>query len=305
MAANSANSDKAVSSDNASLIAETQRDVVHVTGSDAARFLQGQISQDVDSLAVNDSAWSLLLAPQGKVDAWFRITHRHDDTFLIDVDTGFGPAVVTRLQRFCLRTDATFELLSGWRMLLMRGVFDVDSKVEAELKPQGQAEVQVEVTWPGYSGVDLLGPELTAPQGIQLTSPQQLEAVRIRAGWPAMGRELTERTIPAEIGGLVDMSVSFTKGCYTGQELVARIDSRGGNVPRPLRLLEIRGDAQVPAGTAVTVDSETVGEITSAAPDLNPGVTVALALVHRRVEPPAEAEVAGMSATVLATPAST
>jgi len=287
-----------------SVIAETARDVVSVTGSDAARFLQGQISQDVDSLAANDSAWSLLLAPQGKVDAWFRITRRHDDTFLIDVDAGFGSVVVNRLQRFCLRTDATFTLLSGWRMLILRGAFDTTREAQAELKPELQVEVQAEVTWPAYSGIDLLGPELTAPTANPSASPQQFEAARIRAGWPRMGRELTERTIPAEIGGLVEVSVSFTKGCYTGQELVARIDSRGGNVPRPLRLLEISGCAEVPVGTAVNVDGEKVGEITSAALDLDQGVTVALAPVHRRIAPRSEAEVAGAPAKVLPTPAS-
>ncbi len=278
-----------------SVIAETARDVVSVTGNDAAVFLQGQISQDVESLEVGDVAWSLLLSPQGKVDAWFRLTRNHGDTFLIDVDAGFGAAVVARLQRFCLRTDADFQLLPGWRMLAVRGT-EVDVDADAELR--------AEVTWPGWSGVDLLGLKLSPPAGLVLASPQQFEAARIRAGWPRMGRELTERTIPAEIGGLVEVSVSFTKGCYTGQELVARIGSRGGNVPRPLRLLEISGCAEVPVGTAVNVDGEKVGEITSAALDLDQGVTVALAPVHRRIVPPNEAEVAGAPAKVLPTPAS-
>jgi len=86
---------------------------------------------------------------------------------------------------------------------------------------------------------------------------------------------------------------------------VDRIDSGGGAVPRPLRLLEVSGGAEVRGGTAVNVDGEEVGEITSAALDLDQGVTVALAPVHRRIAPPNEAEVAGAPAKVLPTPAST
>lgn len=280
------------------------RDVVAVTGADAATYLQGQISQDVEAVAEGSSAWSLVLAPQGKVDAWFRLTRGGDNTFLLDTDAGFGPALVARLERFRLRTDVAFELLEGWRMLALRGTMAADERL-SDLNAQVQVDVQVRavVDWPGYEGVDLLGPEVAAPEGLGVAGADALEVARIRAGWPAMGRELTERTIPAEIGGLLEASVSFTKGCYTGQELVARIDSRGGNVPRPVRLLEIDADAVAP-GAEITVDGKAVGEITSAAADPGRGVTVALAPVHRRVVPPAEAEVAGAQAVVLATPAS-
>lgn len=105
---------------------------------------------------------------------------------------------------------------------------------------------------------------------------------RVEARWPAMGAELDDKTIPAETG-LVDRAVSFTKGCYTGQELVARIDSRGGNVPRHLRLLRLAGPA--PEGAAIEVDGKERGVLTSVDGD------AALAYVHRDVSPPAEAVV--------------
>ena len=273
------------------------RDVVRATGADAATFLQGQISQDVEAVEPGDSAWSLLLAPQGKVEAWFRLTRLGENEFLVDLDAGFAEALVTRLERFKLRVDATFEILEGWQMLSIRGPSGDPGGLDAV-----RAELRTPVTWPGFEGVDLLGPEVSLPAGAE-ASTAAMEVARIRAGWPVMGRELTERTIPAEIAGLVESSVSFTKGCYTGQELVARIDSRGGNVPRPVRLLEIQGEGVSP-GAGITVDGKAVGEVTSAAADPASGVTVALGPVHRRVEPPAEAEVDGMPATVLATPAS-
>ena len=274
------------------------RDAVLVTGADAASYLQGQISQDIDAVAPGGSAWSLVLAPQGKVDAWFRLTRGDDGSFVLDVDAGFGETLVARMERFRLRVDVSFERLAGWRMLAVRGPRAVEAWLDTV-----NAEVRAAVDWPGFDGVDLLGPDTAPPPGLPVDDSSDLEVARIRAGWPTMGRELTERTIPAEVGGLVESSVSFTKGCYTGQELVARIDSRGGNVPRPVRLLEITGDGAVAPGDEITVDGKAAGEITSTAADPESAVTVALGPVHRRVEPPAAATVAGMAATVLATPA--
>ena len=270
-----------------------------VTGTDAASYLQGQISQDVEAVTAGTSAWSLVLAPQGKVDAWFRLTRRNDGSFVLDVDPGFGDALMARLERFRLRVDVSFEQLPGWRMLAVRGTPAAGVELD-----EVEAEVRARVDWPGFCGIDLLGPDAAPPPDLSVDGPGDLEVARIRAGWPAMGRELTERTIPAEVGGLVECSVSFTKGCYTGQELVARIDSRGGNVPRPVRLLEISGLEPVAPGTEIIVDGKAVGEVTSAAPDPASEVTVALGRVHRRVQPPATAEVSGRPAAVLATAAS-
>ena len=94
-------------------------------------------------------------------------------------------------------------------------------------------EAVADASWPGLVGYDLLGPGPTAPPDVVALDPADLEIARIESGIVRMGSELTERTIPAETG-LIDRTVSFTKGCYTGQELVARIDSRGSKVARRL-----------------------------------------------------------------------
>ncbi len=108
--------------------------------------------------------------------------------------------------------------------------------------------------------------------GDLVVSAETMERYRIAHGVPAMGAELTDDTIPAEAGQwLIDASVSFTKGCYTGQELVARIDSRGGNVPRPVRLLVVDGEFPVASGAEVRLDGQPVGTVTSATPPLSPG----------------------------------
>jgi folate-binding protein YgfZ len=243
------------------------RDVLEVRGPDAEAYLDGQLSQDVGALQVGGSAFSLLLQPQGKVDAWLRVTRVADDAFVLDVDGGWGEAVTARLRRFLLRVKVEIAPLD-WAVLAVR---DADLEL-----PEGVHAVVGEL--PG--GFDLLGPADALPE-VEALDAEEYEALRIRAGVPRMGSELDESTIPAA-AGVVDRSVSFTKGCYTGQELVARIDSRGGSTPTRLRTLEVTG---APVGAAVVVGDDEVGRVTSAAGD------VAMAYVRRAVEPPADAVV--------------
>jgi tRNA-modifying protein YgfZ len=270
------------------------RDFVRVAGPDAATFLQGQLSQDVAGLAVGASAWALLLQPQGKVTAFLRVLRVGDEELVLETDAGFGPAVIERLNRFKLRVKADLDPLD-WKCVAVRGP-------RSQEAAEGGTGTVVVADWPGLPGADLVGATVAAPPGVQTVSLEAYEAVRIEAGIPVMGRELDEGTIPAE-AGIVDRSVSFTKGCYTGQELVARIDSRGGNVPRRLRGLVLAGAA--PAGATLRAEGKDVGEVTSVA--LSPALgTVALAYVRRAIEPPDEVEVAweggGTSARVEALP---
>ena len=274
------------------LVTRLRRDAIRVSGPDALAFLQGQCSQDLAALAPGQSAWSLILGPQGKVDALVRATRVEDDVIVLDVDGGFGAAVIGRLQRFKLRIKADIEPLA-WRGLAVRG----PSAPGVAAVSAGPDLLVVDASWPGLPGLDLIGADPPAPAGIGLGSADVFELVRIEAGTPAMGAELTDRTIPAE-SGLVELTVSFTKGCYTGQELVARIDSRGGHVPRHLRGLTL--SAPVALGSPVTVDGREVGAITSVAktPD---GGAVALAYIHRDVSPPTSASVVGGDGAAAAT----
>jgi folate-binding protein YgfZ len=267
--------------------APLQRDVLRVHGPEAIEYLQGQLSQDVAALAVGQSAPSLLLQPTGKVEAWLRVTRTADDEVLLDVETGFGDAVHARLRRFKLRTKVELEPAVWWGLAL-RGPGATDVAVPA-------GAMALDAAWPGVEGVDLLSEGELALAGVPLVDRDALEALRIECGVPAMGAELTEATIPAEAGQwLIDASASFTKGCYTGQELVARIDSRGGNVPRPVRGLLVDGDT-VPVGAELRPDGAapedaTVGTVTSSGRSAALG-SVALALVGRAVAPGTRVEV--------------
>lgn len=255
------------------------RDFVRASGPDVMSFLQGQLSQDVAALGVGASTWALLLQPQGKVEAFLRVLRTGEYEMVLETDAGYGPGVIERLNRFKLRVKCDLDPLA-WRCLAVRGP-----------KAHDLVEGGVVADWPGLPGADLVGEAPVAPDGVPGCSLEAYEAVRIEAGIPVMGRELDEGTIPAE-AGVVDRSVSFTKGCYTGQELVARIDSRGGNVPRRLRGVVLAGEAQPPAGATLRGDDgKDVGRLTSVAPSPGLGAVVALAYVRRAVEPPADVTV--------------
>ena len=264
-----------------------RRDFVVVAGPDAVDYLQGQLSQDIEALAVGSSARSFVLQPTGKVDAWVRVTRTGADEVVLDVDEGHGDAVAARLRRFLLRTKADIDPL-GWRAVALRGpgaagTTPTVAADDALVLPAG---------WPGVEGVDVLGPTVEPPPGIPQADASAYASLRIRSGVPLMGAELTDGTIPAEAGEwVIDASVSFTKGCFTGQELVARIDSRGGHVPRHLRGLLVRAAERPAAGAPVLVDGADVGSVTSTAwaPGTDQGV--ALAYIRRSVTPPAPAVV--------------
>ena len=263
------------------------RDVLSVTGPDAASYLQGQCSQDLRDVATGQSTEALLLSPQGKVEAYLRVTRTADDAFVLDGDPGCGPDARTRLERFRLRTRVDIETLD-WACLSVRG------PGATGITPPDPTVLALPVTWPGWSGVDLLGPpppddpdlEAWRPAGAVRCAAEPWEAARIEAGVPVGGREVTPSTIAAEVG-LVDRTVSFSKGCFTGQELVARLDARGSNVARHLWGLVVAGDSRPPVGATVwTADgAHEVGSLSSVAHSTRRGTTVALATLQRRVRP--------------------
>ena len=267
----------------------TERDVLLVAGADAAGFLQGQLSCDVDALVPGEVSPSLLLRPDGKLHSVLRLHRLGPERFACDMAPGLGEAALARLERFKLRVAVEMEVRPQ-AMLSLRGAAAVAPEVPPVGEPDGEVlRAVIPADWAGVAGWDVVAPVVPPVAGARPCRPEALEALRIEAGVPAWGRELTEGLIAAE-AGIVAGHVSFTKGCYVGQELVARIESRGGNVPRHLRGVLLEGDAPATAGTTLTDDTgSAVGRITSSALSPHFGCAVALAYVHRRVEPPAVA----------------
>ncbi|HEX3333842.1 MAG TPA: glycine cleavage T C-terminal barrel domain-containing protein [Acidimicrobiales bacterium] len=282
------------------------RDVLAVRGPDAEEYLQGQLSQDVVALAVGATADALLLEPDGKLTALLRVTRTDGQGFVLDLDAGYADAVAARLRRFLLRSKVELELLD-WRCLCLRGaaVSEVAAGLLTVLAERGVLALPFE--WNGWSGVDLLGPDdvvlgadaAELPAGVVACGPASVEACRIVSGIPAMGSELTNKTIAAE-AGLVERTVNFTKGCYTGQELVARIDSRGSNVarrlvgvvapPGPGEPAALAPGMTLHAGAAPEGDApaedKVVGTLTSAAWSAELRGWVGLGYLQRKVDSP-------------------
>lgn len=205
------------------------RDVVTVTGPDARVYLHSQVAQDIAALGVVESAWTLVLAPNGRVEVLARIRCVNDERFELDTEVGFGDVLADRLNRFRIRVAAEITL---------------------DQRDLSGAPV---VGWWG-SAAWSAGAE------------DEYEAARVAAGWPAMGSEIVPgERIPAEVG-VADASVSFTKGCYPGQELVERMDSRGAKAPNQLRIMSVDASASVGDPIVDPDDpSRPVGVLTSVA----------------------------------------
>jgi tRNA-modifying protein YgfZ len=265
-------------------------DVVRVSGPEATAYLQGQLSQDVAPLGVGGAAPSLLLEPDGKLTALVRVTRVSDDAYVLDTDAGFGELVAARLKRFKLRTKVEIAG-AAWSCVALRG------GAVRQVAPRANAPFALGVDWGGVRGIDLLGPDARAvdaevPPDALWCDPATWEAVRVEAGIPKMGTELDARTIAAE-AGLVERTVSFTKGCYTGQELVARLDARGSRVARRLSGVVALDagpeevDLVVGAPLWTPEGDKVVGRCTSASWSPGLGMVAALAYLHRSVEVPA------------------
>jgi folate-binding protein YgfZ len=281
----------------AGLVDRPDRGAVLVTGPDAWSYLQNLVSADLDSVGDGEGAHSLLLTPQGKLDVDFRLLRVGDEVWL-DCDPGFGEQLTASLNRFRIRVQCDVTDRSGsWGSLAARGPNAIDAVaalgVELSAAPHSHvpfegAEV-VRAPWPGGDGFDVVGPPATvataadqlSAAGVTPCSAEAYEALRIEVGVPRQGFDLDEKTIPQE-AFLERDAVSFTKGCFLGQELVCRIDTRG-HVNKYLRRLTGIAD-EPPRGAEIVAGEKIVGAVTSSA------ANVALGYVRHEVEPPADVE---------------
>ncbi|MFH1104294.1 MAG: hypothetical protein V1757_05045 [Actinomycetota bacterium] len=248
-------------------------DLVWIEGADGVSFADGQLSQDVAAMRPGEVRRSLLLEPKGKLRAILWVL-RGEDRVGLATWAGTGGGVAADLERFRFRVDAAVTLAEG--------VGDsVWGRSEAEAVAGGwsgdPASLRVDLP-PGHAPDGLLvGTPL--PGGPDLTVAE-IALRRVLAGEPVFGVDVDEDTIPQETG-LVSEAVSFTKGCYLGQELVARIDTRG-HVNRTLRRVTIVGEVP-PGGAAVVAGEATVGTLGTVAA-VAEGAQ-ALALVRREAMP--------------------
>lgn len=265
------------------VVDRSPRGLVVARGPDATSFLQSLVSQDLDPIADGDHAAALLLSPQGKLDVSFRAL-RVGDEWWLDTDAEYGPRLAASLNRFRIRVQVELEDRTPTTGLA--------SLVGVDADPGGLHVLGTR--WGAEPGVDLLGPlaavgDVVAglPPDVERWSPERFDAFRIEAGVPRLGVDVNDATIPQE-AFLERDAVSFTKGCFVGQELVCRIDTRG-HVNRFLRGVRMAGSSLPPRGATVVVDERDRGALTSAAVVPGEDRVVGLAMVRREVEPPVEA----------------
>jgi folate-binding protein YgfZ len=268
-------------------------EIVWVRGPDAVRFLDGLVSQAVAPMEAGAVARSLLLAPQGKLRAPHFLLRGEDEVGLV-VDAGVGETAAADLRRFKIRVDVVVETET-------RTILDLWGPQARDVAASVVGAAPAASTWVhdsddalaaglafplvGLPRVVLVGPEpeSLAAAGVVRAGRLAADAVRIEAGEPIMGVDIDESTIPQE-GDVVSGAVDFAKGCYLGQELVARIDSRG-HVNRHLRGVVIGTNVLPPPGAEIVAADRVVGAITSVAESLELRAPVGLALVRREVEP--------------------
>ena len=268
--------------------ADRPRAYVSVNGPDAGSYLNRMVSNEVEDMPVGDAREALLLTPKARIVAPLVVWRRGAEDYLLLTEPEAGDRLVRELLRSRFAAKCAIEP-EEHRSLVLLG-----SDTELVLL---QHKVALPTTDFGLPAVELLDEE--PPDGAEPIGEAALERLRILARTPRLGRELDDRVMPAE-AGLEERAISFTKGCYPGQEPVARLHYRG-RANRGLRVLALAGD-ELPAYDAeLVLDGKVVGRVTSAAPDPDHGV-VALAYVRREVPLDAELELGERRATQLDLP---
>jgi folate-binding protein YgfZ len=234
-------------------VAVRERDFVRVAGPEATEYLQRMVSNDVEALAGGEACPALLLTAKARVIAPLVILRRADDDFLLLTEPGLGEVVRAHLTRMRLRARCEIGPEQHESVLVFGG------------------DAGFVTDWPGAREAldERLEPTL---------SDEELELRRIEAGVPRWEHEIDDRILPAE-AGLDGTHVSFSKGCYPGQEPVARLHYRG-HPNRRLRVVELDDVPQY--DTTLLYEDREVGRVTSAV-RRDDGSVVALAYVRTEV----------------------
>lgn len=245
-------------------------DVIWVRGPDAVSFLQGLVSQDVAEMEVGSVARSFLLGPDGKLAALLWLL-RGDDRVGIVTDAGMGGEVAAMLARYKIRVKAEITVDERATSVVLGP--DAEALVDHGRWAEVDGVLRASIPLRRVARVVVAGEE---------RPPIDSTAVRVEEGEPVMGIDVDGKTIPQETG-LTGEAVSFTKGCYLGQELVARIDTRG-HVNRWLCGLQVEGGSPPPSGAGLFLDDKEVGTLTSPVFSERLGSPVGLSLIRREVK---------------------
>jgi folate-binding protein YgfZ len=297
----------------AGLVDRAERATLEVRGPDAPEFLQGQVTNDVTALEPGQGCYAAMLNPKGRIVADMRILRVGPERFIVDTEAGARDVVLRDLRMYRIGRQVEVADTPERSILSVIGPRS-DEVAEQALGtlPAGEEHSSNEAEEDVFAvrtnaGIDVLSGterasvlgERLAAAGAHPVSFDAAEIVRVESGRPRHGVDMTADNLPAE-AGIVERAVSFTKGCYVGQEPVARMHYKG-HPNRHLRGLRLAGPAE--AGADLRASGKAVGSITSVV--LSPALgRIALALVRREVEPGQEVAIdgSGAPATVVELP---
>jgi tRNA-modifying protein YgfZ len=285
---------------------------IAVIGPDGAEYLQGQLTNDVEALAVGEGQYAALLDRKGHMQTDMRVLRAAAAEILLDFEPGARDAVLRHLTMYSIGRDVQIVDATEGRAIVSligpRAAEIAGTPPLPEFANEKATVVGTEVVAVGTrDGIDLFFPAAERERvvtalvdaGAVEVSPEAVEILRVESGVPRFGAEMDSATMPAE-AAIVEDAVSFTKGCYIGQETVARLHYKG-KPNRHLRGLRLSGAAA--PGAALRLGEKEVGTLGGAvvSPALGP---IGLAIVRREAEPGAELAVGedGVTAEVVALP---
>ena len=277
----------------AGFVERSERAKLLVRGTDAAEYLQGQLTNDIEALEPETGCYSALLDRKGHMQADMRVLRLGTGDLWIDTEAEPAATVERHLRMYSIGRQVELEDVSGdWAVLSVIGPAAPELAGTSPLAPEHAQRLYerdgVEILAVATDlGLDLLVRagqaqelrELLARSGAAEVSEAATEIVRVESGRPRFGREMTTATIPQE-AGIDDRAVSFTKGCYIGQETVARLHYRG----KPNRHLRgLRLESAVSDGEPIVLGEREAGTVGTAV--LSPAHgPIALAIVRREAE---------------------
>jgi folate-binding protein YgfZ len=283
---------------------------LEILGADRHRFLNAYITCDVKGLSPGEGAYGFFTNPQGKIlsDA---VVLAHEDRLWVEIAPGQEEAIASHLRKYILADRVEVRGLEDMLPISLIGPRTAEALAGAELPPPGDwrharatvhgTEVALQRTgrlgaeaytlWVSASVAKLLVERLLEIPGVRPAGFEALEILRAEAGIPRCGRDFGPENFPQETGA--EEAVSYTKGCYLGQEVVARIHYRGG-VQKALRGLAFDAGAAPAPGTPLLLDGREVGSATTVVESIALGHPIGLGILHRRAaEPGTRVEIQG------------
>ena len=294
------------------MVPRAERRFIAVSGPEGAEYLQGQLTNDVEALSPGEGQYTALLDRKGHMQSDMRLLRLAPDEILIDVDPAGADAVLKHLSLYKVGREVDVADVSPAHALI--SVIGPAAAHAAGVGPLAPEFAHREIEIGGRparaiaidAGLDLVvSPEhadaveaALAAGGAEPASTEAAEIIRVESGRPSFGAEMTSATMPAE-AGIDGRAVSFTKGCYIGQETVARLHYKG----KPNRHLRgLRLESPAAAGATVVLGERELGTVGTAvvSPALGP---IALAILRREAEPGATVIVGdGIAAEVVELP---